>query len=345
MDKLIGCDFYIGDRVDTYIKLMDYKTLNGFKGILKNTKLIGHFFWQKGAVKTVGMHYDLYILTGDPYCVSNWFILLMCRLIGKKTYLWTHGWYGNETNLKCIIKKNYFGLANKILLYGNYAKKLMILKGFKECKLVTVFNSLNDDVLYTMRPLLRLTPTYENHFGNKNPILLYIGRIQRSKKLSLLLDAMDLLRQRSRSYNLIIIGKEVENTGLEQKIVSLNLSEQVWLYGDCYDEAELANLIFNATLCVSPGNVGLTAMHAMFYGTPVITHGNFSNQGPEFEAIQPGLTGDFFDENSAFDLADTIERWVDMHLARRQVNEACFNVIDKYYNSNLQINILKECLK
>jgi glycosyltransferase involved in cell wall biosynthesis len=236
-------------------------------------------------------------------------------------------------------------LANKILLYGNYAKKLMILKGFKECKLVTVFNSLNDDVLYTMRPLLRLTPTYENHFGNKNPILLYIGRIQRSKKLSLLLDAMDLLRQRSRSYNLIIIGKEVENTGLEQKIVSLNLSEQVWLYGDCYDEAELANLIFNATLCVSPGNVGLTAMHAMFYGTPVITHGNFSNQGPEFEAIQPGLTGDFFDENSAFDLADTIERWVDMHLARRQVNEACFNVIDKYYNSNLQINILKECLK
>lgn len=345
IDKQIGCDFYLGDRIDTPIKLMDYKSLNGFKGVLKNIKLIGHFYWQQGALRAIGMGYRSYILTGDPYCVSNWFLLLMCRLTGKKTYLWTHGWYGKETTLKRVIKKSYFGLATRILLYGNYAKKLMIQEGFKIDKLITVYNSLNDEHMYQLRTLLRTTLTYANHFGNNNPVLLYIGRIQRSKKLSLLLEAMDILRQRNRIYNLMIIGKEVENTGIEEKIVSLDLHEQVWLYGDSYDESELANLIYNANVCISPGNVGLTAMHAMFYGTPVITHNNFANQMPEFEAIRPGVTGDFFQEDSANNLADIIEKWVDEHPDKIPVREACFDVIDTYYNSNVQIGILKECLQ
>ncbi len=68
---------------------------------------------------------------------------------------------------------------------------------------------------------------------------------------------------------------------------------RIWLYGACYDEEIIGELIFNAQLCVSPGNVGLTAMHSLVYGTPVITHNNFSNQSPEFEAIIDGKTGSF----------------------------------------------------
>lgn len=54
-----------------------------------------------------------------------------------------------------------------------------------------------------------------------------------------------------------------------------------------------AEFIYNADLCVSPGNVGLTAMHSLVFGCPVITHNCFEWQMPEFEAIQPGITGDF----------------------------------------------------
>ena len=57
---------------------------------------------------------------------------------------------------------------------------------------------------------------------------------------------------------------------------NLNLQDQIWFYGACYDESKLGELIFNADLCVSPGNVGLTAVHSMGYGTPVITHNNFA---------------------------------------------------------------------
>ena len=64
--------------------------------------------------------------------------------------------------------------------------------------------------------------------------------------------------------------------------------------GEVYSESELCPLIAAADLCVSPGAVGLTVMHALVYGTPVITHDDLDNQKPEFEAIQPGVTGALF---------------------------------------------------
>lgn len=80
---------------------------------------------------------------------------------------------------------------------------------------------------------------------------------------------------------------------LQQQVKSYNLANNIWFYGACYDEIKNAALIYNADLCVSPGNVGLTAMHSMVFGTPVITHNDFKWQMPEFEAIEPGKTGDF----------------------------------------------------
>lgn len=57
-----------------------------------------------------------------------------------------------------------------------------------------------------------------------------------------------------------------------------------------------AELIYNADLCVAPGNIGLTAMHAMMFGCPCISHNDFSWQMPEFEAIVPYKTGNFLKE-------------------------------------------------
>ena len=75
------------------------------------------------------------------------------------------------------------------------------------------------------------------------------------------------------------------------------LNQNVCFFGPCYDEFEIGMLIYNAALCVSPGNVGLTAIHSLSYGTPVISHNDFKHQMPEFEAIVPGETGAFFIAN------------------------------------------------
>ena len=80
-------------------------------------------------------------------------------------------------------------------------------------------------------------------------------------------------------------------------IEELGISDQTWLYGACYDDLTLAELFYNSHVCVSPGNVGLTAIHALSFGCPVISHGNFPYQMPEFESIIPSITGDFLQQD------------------------------------------------
>ena len=48
----------------------------------------------------------------------------------------------------------------------------------------------------------------------------------------------------------------------------------------------------------------ILAIHALAYGTPVITHDDLDRQMPEVEVISEGLTGAFFKHGDVADLAE-----------------------------------------
>lgn len=345
MDEELNCDFYIGNRVKYSIELMDYNSLKGYRKSLKFKPLIGNFYWQQGAISLAFKQYKHYILTSEPYCLSSWLILLLNRLTGRKSYLWTHGWYGNESKLKKILKKIFFGLSHKVLLYGDYARNLMIKEGFSPEKLITIFNSLDYDKQIQIRQTLSESPVYKQHFKNQYPVLLYIGRIQNRKKIELLIEAMNELAKSKSFCNLILIGKQTDETSIHKLVSLYKLEKYVWFFGPCYDEEILGELIFNANVGISPGNVGLTAIHCLVYGTPVITQNNFTRQMPEFEAIEQYLTGDFFIEDSVKNLCDKINEWTLLPKERREsIRQSCYKVIHEKYNPHRQIIILKEVL-
>lgn len=104
----------------------------------------------------------------------------------------------------------------------------------------------------------------------------------------MIIQSMDILRRKGLLMNLVIVGKDVDGVHLENEVNKYNLGSHVWLYGPCYDEMRIGEMFYNADICVSPGNIGLTAIHSLTYGCPVITHDNFSNQMPEFESIIQG---------------------------------------------------------
>jgi len=347
MDQELKCDFYLSDQVTTPIKLMNYNDLKGYKKTLVITSLGTNFYWQKGAFRLAFKHYSHYIISGDPYCLSTWLILILTKLFRKKTYLWTHGWYGDETFLKRKVKKFYFSLCTKVLLYGDYARNLMIKEGINPGKLVTIYNSLDFDAQCKIKSNLKQTNIYKNHFKNSFPVLLYIGRIQPIKKINSIIEALKSLRDRDINCNLIIIGKEtVDEHIIHNLITKYQLEKNIWFYGACYDEEILGELIFNADLCVSPGNVGLTAMHSLVYGTPVITHNNFVNQMPEFEAIKEGETGSFFVEDSIPDLCEKIIPWLSLTTLKLEfVKNKCFEIINQKYNPHSQLDTLKKIIK
>ena len=124
----------------------------------------------------------------------------------------------------------------------------------------------------------------------------------------------------------------------------MNISEDVLFYGACYKEKILAPLIMMADICLSPGEVGLTALHSLIYGTPVITHDNFSKQMPEFEAICPGVSGEFYKYGNLDDLCSKIKVIIKLVDAGVINPNTCRKAILKYYNTEYQAGVFVQML-
>lgn len=337
------CDFYFGKTLGD-IKKMDYSLLHGNVTEVDIARRYG-LSYQKGIIGLLWKHYVNYLMLGDTRSVSTWLFLLFSKFFPKKkVYLWTHGWYGKESRMERWMKNVFFRLpSGGVFLYGNRARRLMIEQGFRAEKLHTIHNSLDYDHQVEVRGRLSKTTVYRDHFGNDNPNLFFVGRLTRVKKLDMVLRAMMLLREKGQFYNMTFIGDGAECDYLKNLTKELGLSNNVWFYGACYDENELGSLIYNADICVAPGNIGLTAMHTMVFGTPAITHDDFSYQMPEFEAIREGETGLFFKNNSVTALAESISLWFSQHKDdREKVREACMKEIDTNWTPAFQLDVLKK---
>ncbi|NCA77638.1 MAG: glycosyltransferase family 1 protein [Alphaproteobacteria bacterium] len=430
INREFDCHFYIGDRVAGIGAYMDFRSLKGFRAEVHNVKLAGSLYWQRRVLRLAFSSYERFLIDGEPICLSTWLLLLILRLRGRPAVVWSHGWYGDEGLVKRSLKKIFFHLAATTLLYGDHARNLMISRGFDPRKLICIYNSLDYDRMVGLRELMAATPCepsgyhkpaipaepgaenpkanavptaktryYAAHFGNNDPVILFIGRIQPSKKTALLIEAWRRLNQEGHPCNLVLIGGQVAanknvsddltkqygyggdgNRGHTDPLQSVSstvlqsqssqspgsdvletdmdsgsgtlfpeipeaLKERLWLTGPLYDEARLAPLIYHAGVCVSPGNVGLAAIHCLTYGLPVITHDNPARQGPEFEAITPGVTGDFFREDDPEDLYRVIKRWISLSPEQREkVRGKCYKTIEARYTPQYQISVLKEVM-
>lgn len=346
MDKELKCDFYIGENYNAPLKKADGNVLNGFKGYLTST--FGIFYRLKGAHKAVlNPQYKKYIALGDSYCLSIWWLLIWSKIRGKKTVLWGHGWYRDGNIVQNIMYHIFWRLPSHVMTYNNYSRNHMIEKGISPQKITPIYNSLDYDEQILVRKDLHKTDVYKSHFENENPVLLYIGRLQKRKKIEQVIEAMSVLKEEGVDTNFVIIGDAAEETGIERIINEYGLNDHVWIYGPCYDEKTKGELMYNADLCVSPGNVGLTAMDSLMFGLPVATNSDFSTQMPEFESIEEGMTGTFFKKDDIKDIADKISKWFEKHknASRDEIAQDCYKVIDDKWNPHYQIKVIKNIIK
>ena len=347
IDNTFDCDYIFGKKMGD-IKQMDTSFLRGTVTKVDNKRFPGRLYWQKGVQKNLRFGYDTFIILGDTRCLSTWLFCLRARLFfpKKRIFFWTHGWYGKESRFEGVLKKLFFRLPNGgIFLYGNYARRLMIEEGFDENKLFVIHNSLAYERQLEIRQCLKIDDVYKNHFKNDNPNLFFVGRLTKVKHLDMVLLAMRNLKRDHVRYNLTFIGNGDQKEELRAMAENLGLADYVWFYGACYDEELLGHMIYNADLCVSPGNVGLTAIHSMVFGTPVLTHNDFAWQMPEFESIKEGRTGSFFKRDDIESLASSIENWFNMDgYDRDLIRKFCFEEIDNCWTPQFQINVLKEHL-
>jgi glycosyltransferase involved in cell wall biosynthesis len=190
------------------------------------------------------------------------------------------------------LKNLFFRLADGLLLYDVHAKSIGERLGFAADRLAVVGNS--------QRPLPN-TRAIVRERDARGQEWLVVCRLTPEKRVDLAIGAVEYLAQGGATVNLTIVGEGPDRARLE-RLAAASRAEIKFL-GAVYNHHKLAELYMRSDICVSPGNVGLTAIDSMSFGCPVVTHSDMSQQMPEAGAVVPGATGTLSNYGDSKDLA------------------------------------------
>ena len=77
---------------------------------------------------------------------------------------------------------------------------------------------------------------------------------------------------------------------LQQKATAAGVGDRVLFHAGTENEEDLAKFFARAYAYVSPGHIGLGALHSFAYGVPVVTRGGqYPSQGVEIENLKAGV--------------------------------------------------------
>lgn len=348
---------FFSDPVNTYssVKAMDPQKADlpikqgGLRWRFVKNRFFHNWHWQARVIRlSLSNEFDTILYEGSLYVLSTWIAAFLARLRGKRVLMWSHGFLRDAKGFKGWLRKIFYQLADGMLLYHNRAKDIFIKKGFKPENLYVVYNSLDYDTQIKIRGQVSeddILLCRQKLFKNPDfPILLFIGRLTPQKKLGMMVEAAKLLKNKGRQCNILFVGSGPEDVELLKLAKQLKLDDSLCLYGGCYKEEQIALLIMASDICVAPGEIGLTCIHSLVYGTPAITHDDPDFQMPEYEAITSGYNGAFFKKDHVEDLASTIEQWLMENKDIRTIENRCYDIIDRYYNPHYQIKVINSAV-
>ena len=256
----------------------------------------------------------LIVLDTSIYYLSTWIGLLIAKIRKKKIAIWGHGFKKRDSGIKSWLRMRQYNMVDAMLLYGNRAKEIMLEKGYDPAKIYLVYNSLDYDKQAQLRDCVNneyVLQKKKSLFSDSDiPVLTYIGRLSSGKKLELIIEAAAILKGKGMNCNVLFIGEGESKSSLVQLAKRYLLDDNVVMYGSSYDEEDISYLMAITDVCVVPDAVGLSCIHSMAYGVPVVTSDNFDVHGPEFEAVIPDETGSFYKNGCVDSLVEELIKWL-----------------------------------
>lgn len=331
---------FLGDSIgEDGIRPHEFQDGQNFKH--SNCWRVWKFVFQPKTILEAFKDYDAFIFLANPNHISTWLAAILLRIRGRRVIFWGHGFKSSDKSIKNIVRKSFFSLADAFYTYGWRAKLNAIKLGFAPEKIYVGFNSLDYIEQKKVRDHLL---SRGRGTANRETLITCISRLTAACRYDMLLDAIKLAQDNGpQRFRVSIIGDGPERAKLEQKARDLNIEAE--FHGAIYNEKEIAKHIYNADVTVSPGKIGLTAMHSLMYGTPVISNNDFIGQMPEVEAIVPGFTGELFESGSVENLAYVLNGFSTRFPDRELTRKNCFAMIDEIYNPFKQMNILTMAIK
>lgn len=190
--------------------------------------------------------------------------------------------------------------ANLLLAPSNLAKQMTIKSGWRG-KIEVLSNGVD---------LEKFEGELESHHEARKKFhltdektVLYVGRLDKEKKVDLLLEAC--LKLKDTKFQLVLVGEGVEEQALKKQVENLGVGDKVKFLG--YVEHEhLMHLFRIADIFVMPSDIELqsiSTLEAMANGLPVVA----CNAGALPELVKDEKNGFLFENNNVEELAKKLE--------------------------------------
>lgn len=242
---------------------------------------------QNGSFDVIIAEFNLRILTNVLAC-------LCAKLLGRKFVWWGHGVSPTSGRISLQLRLLLVRLADAMIFYDERGAKQFITHGVPQQKVFVATNSIDTEEI---APLVERRPLAERHR------ILYIGRLLPGKKVELLIRAFaQALSGLRDDAELTIIGSGPERERLSQVVVQLSLSGRVSFIPALYEQVDLAPYFNTAYVSVSPGFIGLGAIHSLAYGVPMLVARDEPHR-PEVNVLEENTNARFFNSDDAGDLA------------------------------------------
>jgi len=237
--------------------------------------------------------------------------LLLARKRGIPTVLWGHGYSKRENFSRRFLRDSIGNLATAILFYGASARNRFVERNGHGERAFVAPNSLDQGELQKARDVWYAKPDELQRFKEKHglvngPVLLFVSRLSSENRTDLLLCSGAILRKSYPNLKIVIIGAGDQEADLRAVAQRCGVEDLTIFTGAIYDEVELAPWFLSADLFVYPRNVGLSLLHAMGYGLPVITTDYEPSWAPEVDALQPWINGMTYQDGAVDALAHIV---------------------------------------
>lgn len=172
-----------------------------------------------------------------------------------------------------------------------------------------------------------------------NNRLLYVGRLERSKGIFVLLEALRRLKNIGMNISLTCIGTGKDEVKFREQIIKYNLQQHIRLIG--YQPREVLLKYFHRSSILlypslQPELFGLVGIEAQNCGLPVIA----SRVGGVEEWCIDGLTGMLVPPNDAGALASKIILALNNFELRKNLSENAFKSVRRHFNERNAIEKL-----
>ena len=248
--------------------------------------------------------YDSLVFLGDVWSLSTWLGAAAGRLRRKKVLFWTIGWHRPERGLIKLLRISFYRLADELLLYGNVGKTIGVAMGYAPERMTVIYNSH----VSSQQAAVLADGSVVAQLTDASRSVGAVVRLNPTKRLDLLIEAVGLLKKRGLDVGVILAGEGPERDRLSWLAKSKGV--RVVFLGAVYAESDLRAIYSRLRATVIPAAAGLSVIQSLSHGVPVITDDDDYGQMPEAEAIQPGVTGSRFARGDVTALAEAIERWL-----------------------------------